>query len=79
LRKTAFQISGEQEEAYEPAPYIESCCICRKEFQGAPEYFLPLYEGEVVNADKTDDWAAMPCCEQCYFDHQHMWGHDDGQ
>ena len=60
------------------APYIESCCICGKEFPGAPEYFLPLYEGMVVDTDKTDDWAAMPCCEPCYLDRQHMWGSDDG-
>ena len=30
------------------------------------DYSVPMYEGKIVDTDKTDEWAGMPVCAICY-------------
>ncbi len=44
-------------------PMIE-CTICGKE---TPlKYSIPMYEGKKVDTTKSDKWAGMPVCFECY-------------
>ena len=45
-------------------PKYSNCTICWKETQLG--YWLPMYEGEVVDIKKTEEWAGMPVCKECY-------------
>ena len=29
-------------------------------------YSIPMYEGKIVDTEKTDEWAGMPVCAICY-------------
>jgi hypothetical protein len=41
----------------------EPCCKCKGPVELPGEYYLPMKDGEVC---KTDDWAGMLCCKECY-------------
>jgi len=30
------------------------------------KHFLPMFNGKIVNPDKTDKWAGFPACKSCY-------------
>lgn len=54
---------------------MQDCSLCHTELAVGIKFFLPMYQGEVIDTNITDDWAAMPCCEQCYLNHRDMWDH----
>ena len=29
-------------------------------------HYLPLFEGRVVDVNKTDEWAGFPVCQGCH-------------
>lgn len=41
-----------------------NCSICGKDT--ILKYSIPMYEGEIVDTTKTDDWVGMPVCRKCY-------------
>ena len=41
-----------------------NCAVCRKETRLG--YSIPMYEGRKVDITKTDEWAGMPVCQECY-------------
>lgn len=45
-------------------PTIIECAICGK--QTKLEYSIAMYEGKIVDSTKTDDWAGVPVCKECY-------------
>ena len=43
-----------------------NCGICNKEIPMLDGgYYLPMYEGRVVNPDKQE-WAGFSVCDECY-------------
>jgi len=45
-------------------PPWTNCTLCNKDT--LLKYFLPMYEGNIVNTKKSDDWAGMPVCKECH-------------
>ena len=49
-----------------------NCGICNKDIplvNGG--YYLPMYEGRVVNPNKHE-WAGFPVCNECYEKYNHL-------
>jgi len=44
-------------------PRYAECSVCGEETLGL---YMPMYEGRVVDTEKTDEWAGMPVCRGCY-------------
>ena len=43
---------------------VTECTICGRE---TPlKWSIPMYEGKKVDTDKSDEWAGMPVCKECY-------------
>jgi len=41
-----------------------NCTLCGKD---TPlNWSIPMYEGKKVDTKKTDEWAGMPVCKDCY-------------
>jgi len=45
-------------------PTWTKCAICYEDC--LMEYNLPMYESEIVDVNKTSEWAGMSVCEKCY-------------
>jgi len=45
-------------------PKYAECSVCGEETPLG--LYMPMYEGKVVDTDKTDEWAGMPVCKGCY-------------
>ena len=45
-------------------PTMTECTICQKET--LLKWSIPMYEGKKVDTNKSDEWAGMPVCKECY-------------
>ena len=46
------------------SPLWGDCVICGKETLLG--HSVPMYEGEIVDPDNTDDWAGQTVCKKCH-------------
>ena len=51
-------------EVIELWPTIIECAV--RGAQSELEYSISMYEGKIVDSTKTDEWAGMPVCKECY-------------
>lgn len=41
-----------------------NCTLC--DVETPLGYSVAMYEGKIVDATKTNEWAGMPVCKECY-------------
>lgn len=52
-------------------PLEGECAICNKHI--IINYFLPMYEGEVVEYPDRQEWGGTPVCKECHDAHEVIW------
>lgn len=59
-----FKVEGIHHHQRGPWPIETDCFLCG--IKHIHRHFLPFYEDQIVNPEKTKDWGAQAVCADCH-------------